>query len=63
MSDPKIDYHCPGCGELASLVFNDQQALCGNGESCAVIMFNPSDPDLTGDIQVVDTSGWQEQKE
>jgi len=46
---------CPGCGEHATYLIGDHQALCGN-ESCCILMWDPAKTleELAADIHLID---------
>lgn len=44
---------CPWCGQPAWFVLGATQAFCGN-EACAVLMWNPLDPDSWTAPHVID---------
>lgn len=40
----RLDYRCPGCGQVSQMIFGPTQAICTNDKDCAVISWNPSQP-------------------
>ena len=39
----ELNYHCPMCGELSTLIISEEQAFCTNTSTgCPLLTFNPS---------------------